>query len=479
MSFSPTRAFLARVLPWSQDRDGDAFFNIHWLTTEKTWRGRAFKDLDGACNQVAWLQTQPTARDIYCAMSSQRAATPKQVANGRTVFWAERSLPNALALKSLFIDVDVKAKGYASTADAIAALSKFMRDTGLPRPTLLVATGSGGFHGHWVLDRALTVDEWRVLALGLKSAAAAHGFMIDAAVTTDAARILRIPGTKNFKHDPPLPVLLGAHIVPNDYPVEYLREKLAAYLVAAPPTGTPGGKAVNDELAGGIDAACFNFDDFASAARYVAAINPSPWAQSADGGDGYGTWFPFLMACAYVNVVIGQDVGALFDEIVGLVGRDPEKNARMLRDAIRSTQEKRARGVDLVGPGSVFKQAQEQGWTAPGGPSAAGGGHTSRVALSPVEEAALAVAKQGAKALFRNGARIDRDRGRGHAVHFITKRVDPALRPRVILSLAALMAREGWSDGDITDTAHLCGQPLDEARRTAARAIQFTKEHAA
>ena len=72
-----------------------------------------------------------------------------------------------------------------------------------PAPPIVVASGSGGNrHAYWplrepVTPRAAEAANMRLaLALGADPAA------------TDAARILRPPHTRNFKHDPPAPVVL-------------------------------------------------------------------------------------------------------------------------------------------------------------------------------------------------------------------------------------------------------------------------------
>jgi len=58
------------------------------------------------------------------------------------------------------------------------------------------------------------------------------GFETDVGCTTDAVRILRVPGTKNFKHSPPKPVWQVGELGPDyDFSVA-----LASVLTAA---GTP------------------------------------------------------------------------------------------------------------------------------------------------------------------------------------------------------------------------------------------------
>ena len=362
------RKFLARVLPWNQT-GVTAYYNIHWTNAGKRWRGRACRDLDEAVEHVVYLKKQADVRDIYCCMSSQRIAELKQTASGYSYYWAERSVAGAVEIKSLWVDVDVKASSYASTRDAVEALQKFCKDAGLPVPTLIVATGGGGFHAHWVLDRALKPDEWKPLALALVEAAKQHGFQIDPGVTVDASRILRIPDTTNHKYTPVRPVRLGSHNVPIDYPVEYIAGKLLPYMTmqrTQPSPGVTGGasihKLANDELSGGIGSGpSFSFADFRSAVEALDATGHY--------GDGqYENIRNLGFACASITHDHPADAAAareLYDEVVANNGRDPLENDKRYNDAVGGTTSKTASGDNLIGPGTIFKQAQGKGWTPP------------------------------------------------------------------------------------------------------------------
>ena len=52
---------------------------------------------------------------------------------------------------------------------------------------------------HWISDRIFTPDEWQPYADGLKAAMIAFGLKADASLTSDRARVLRLPGTINYK----------------------------------------------------------------------------------------------------------------------------------------------------------------------------------------------------------------------------------------------------------------------------------------
>ena len=70
-----------------------------------------------------------------------------------------------------------------------------------------MATG-GGIHAYWLSDRTLTVEEWQPYANALKIAARNSSLKADLVVISDSARVLRVPGTFNYKYTPPRPVRL-------------------------------------------------------------------------------------------------------------------------------------------------------------------------------------------------------------------------------------------------------------------------------
>jgi hypothetical protein len=153
------RSFLARVVPW-----GDGYVNLHWRFQGEGydrpgWGGRATRTLDEALGSLRFQLNKPTTLDIYVCMSAQREAIIREHGNRH---WAAalRSGPNAVALRSLFIDVDVKEGGYPSTREALSAVHVFCASIGLPLPTTCVQTGSGGLHCYWTLETPLPPQEW-------------------------------------------------------------------------------------------------------------------------------------------------------------------------------------------------------------------------------------------------------------------------------------------------------------------------------
>ncbi len=307
------RQFLDQVMP---PPGGDAgYLNIHWskpATNEdgtpkfrengervKWWDGRACSTVDEALKTVKWVGGQGD-KDVYVCMSLQAKMEAKTSTKGNTYQKALRLAEDVTALRSLFIDVDVKVGAYPTTQAALAALKDFITSVGLPMPTAVVASGSGGFHVHWALEEPLTRDEWQMLANALANATNKHGLLTDSQCTVDSARILRVPGTVNLKSGEPLPVTLmslGARVS-----VDVMRAALQPYEGAVQIQGSPfedpnstmtrnptptGSMAANDDLGAnmpsGSKSAEIAVEDVARSCAFIArtlgtggANNPQP-----------------------------------------------------------------------------------------------------------------------------------------------------------------------------------------------------------
>lgn len=118
---------------------------------------------------------------------------------------SSREGENTRAFKSIAADIDVgPEKPYPDAQQAVSALATFITQFHLPLP--LIVSSGGGIHAYWVLEQEVTPAEWRPVALALKAAAQFSKFGLDPAVTGDLSRILRAPGTHNYKHNPPTEV---------------------------------------------------------------------------------------------------------------------------------------------------------------------------------------------------------------------------------------------------------------------------------
>ena len=252
MTHEQARQYLARVLPWPQQGDGPAWVNVVWSKQQgdkKIWMGRAVTTLDDAIKAIAWAQKDKATLDIYAGQASMKEAQERTTAKGWKYYSPVRLQENAVHLKSLWLDIDLKegvdVKGYPTVGEAVAAIDKLVKETGLPKPNVIVSTG-GGMHVYWVMDRALTPDEWYPLATALQAAGDKSGLKFDH-VSADAARILRIPDTYNRKEAEARPVRLAKQC-DGDYAVERLKVALEPYLTGASFKANGGGASLSFEL---------------------------------------------------------------------------------------------------------------------------------------------------------------------------------------------------------------------------------------
>ena len=131
---------------------------------------------------------------------------------GTDVYWAmaefdqkSRKVVCARAVEWLWLDLDCGPdKAYPTKKDALTALTQSQ----LPPFSMLVDSGNG-LHVYWRLNEPYLVDEWSEVANKLKRYCITYPLHADHMVTTDAARILRVPGTTNWK-DPSNPKAVTA-----------------------------------------------------------------------------------------------------------------------------------------------------------------------------------------------------------------------------------------------------------------------------
>lgn len=190
---------MERVVAWPGASDAPGFINLHWLPPSdrgQGMRGKPFKNLHEFMSFAQYAATKPSVyKEIFFCLSTQKS-TGKMIRGHVT---AHRHASQALSLKSIWLDVDVKPeKGYATLSQAVGAISGLCEDANLPPPSALVYSG-GGAHCYWVSDTPLTEPQWRPYAEGLKLEALRLGLKCDAGLTTDPARVLRVPGTHNNK----------------------------------------------------------------------------------------------------------------------------------------------------------------------------------------------------------------------------------------------------------------------------------------
>lgn len=155
-----------------------------------------------------------------------------------------RKAEHALLMRSFFMDLDCgndvktgKPRAFTTKKEAVIRLNNFLTATGLDAlGTPWLVDSGGGVHPYWPLTEDVTVAEWKPVAEALKAAAAKFSFDIDATVTADAARVMRLPGTTNNKADP-RPVNLKN--VGDIFDFAAIKAVLAPFLSAERPPPTP------------------------------------------------------------------------------------------------------------------------------------------------------------------------------------------------------------------------------------------------
>ena len=146
------------------------------------------------------IQLVESGHDVYFALARFEAKTKREKYNVKLLrsFWMDLDCGEAKA------EVDPKTgrpDGYINQTTAVVELAKFCELTGLPTP-ILVNSGRG-VHAYWPLTEDVTRAQWEPVANRLRKLCVTHKLYADPSVF-EAARILRIPGTLNFKEDPPL-----------------------------------------------------------------------------------------------------------------------------------------------------------------------------------------------------------------------------------------------------------------------------------
>jgi hypothetical protein len=133
----------------------------------------------------AFKQQPPT--NIYFALSSFDGFS--------------RKADDSIYIKSFFLDLDVgkEKNSYATKKDAYAGLDDFITALNLPAP--VVVDSGNGLHVYWILKEAVETSVWKPYAEKFKELCHQHKLVIDPAVPADAARVLRVPFTKNYGKD--------------------------------------------------------------------------------------------------------------------------------------------------------------------------------------------------------------------------------------------------------------------------------------
>lgn len=172
-------------------RNGPGF--VGWKAPDSRYQQEAFKTIAEA---LALIDAHRDEANIWCAMAEFSPGT-------------SRDAINAVTLKSFWLDVDAHGKGpYETPDDALAGIKAFVKAAALPEPNCINMTGHGT-QVFWTLEEAIAKADWQPVADDLQELAKRMNLGADP-ITADPARILRVPGTRNFR-DPDNPVEAVLH----------------------------------------------------------------------------------------------------------------------------------------------------------------------------------------------------------------------------------------------------------------------------
>ena len=102
-------------------------------------------------------------------------------------------------MASVWLDLDCgEGKPFKDQTDALSHLKHFTLIQGIPKPSLVINSG-GGIHAYWCFTEPVLREEWQLCTDAFKDFCLSAGLKIDRAVTADAARVMRIPGSQNWK----------------------------------------------------------------------------------------------------------------------------------------------------------------------------------------------------------------------------------------------------------------------------------------
>ena len=199
------RTFLDRVLPQS----GGQFFGASVNPTNNKFSQSKLDSLDALTSYVQ--SRKKLHHNVYFATG---------------VYKDKREIEKTVFKRALYLDIDCgTGKPYATKKDGLLALQKFCKDSGVPWPNILVDSG-GGLHPYWTFDQDVSLEIWLPLSQALKSLCEQYGLEPDVGITTDAARILRVPTTHNFKNPDNIRPVRVLQSKPFDFSVDQLRKTL-------------------------------------------------------------------------------------------------------------------------------------------------------------------------------------------------------------------------------------------------------------
>ena len=214
---------------------------------------------------VITLFTLPSRESKFVTFDDLANIRPwilKKVADNENVYFGVNPLHNRPssgrgraedigAMVSFSIDIDFKGEGHKTNKNYPPdweVAKKVLINANCPLPSLVVFTGNGT-HLYWLFESPSIVsnsstseNESELFHKAIRNVLAQGGYEID--VTGDLARVLRVPGTKNFKNlNDPRPVVLWDD---ESTKKRYHKDELLTWAAAHAPTSFETIKKVED-----------------------------------------------------------------------------------------------------------------------------------------------------------------------------------------------------------------------------------------
>ena len=169
-------------------------------------RPRFFSDLDQAIEQMEKFDRENL--NTYFALG--------------TFEGMKRRADACIAMRSFFVDLDCgQSKPYANWEDGLVGLHRFVSSLNLPAP--IIVNSGNGIHAYWPFVDDISAKEWKPYAEKFKKLCLDNELHIDESVTADAARVLRVPGSRNVKRDPlPVEILQDGEATDFDFWIQLL-----------------------------------------------------------------------------------------------------------------------------------------------------------------------------------------------------------------------------------------------------------------
>jgi hypothetical protein len=214
--------FLAAVLPFAEN-----YYCIAEFDSRKKEHifGSSLEEL--AANAAQFDRDE---KDAYFALAAYKHS-------------GDRTAENAKVMRSFFLDIDCAEDGpktYADKETGSVAFNAFLGKTGLDKLGVpLVVDSGGGYHVYWPLTANVDIAAWKPVAENFKRLCKQEGLKIDFSVPADAARVLRVPGTTNWKrvrkYGITLPVVVWQQPSPEVFSFDEFAKIVRENLINIPP----------------------------------------------------------------------------------------------------------------------------------------------------------------------------------------------------------------------------------------------------